>query len=272
MTTGMVTCCNGHQNPEHQHFCGECGYPLPVMCPKGHQNPPRQHFCGECGAALGESVQKHQPPEASSNEDGMSRVPEALSAPQPQHYQDDAQHTSGGDDASGRLKVGDRVQVANSGDRFHGLVGIVHGITNEDHGYTIQVDLEGSFNRTTTRTFRSDQLELIGGAAQQPASQKFPREWNAYAPPQDNSFQQSAGHVPQSQPPLQQYFWQGLSRGAKIGLAVAVGIVLLIIASIIISAEPWHSQRYKQCEAAMENEGYKGDALKKAIQFCVDYR
>jgi len=55
-------------------------------------------------------------------------------------------------------------------------------------------------------------------------------------------------------------------------LAVAVGIVLLIIASIIISAEPWHSQRYKECEAAMKNEGYRGDALKQAIKFCVDYQ
>ena len=30
MTTVMVTCQNGHKNPEHRHFCGECGAPLPV--------------------------------------------------------------------------------------------------------------------------------------------------------------------------------------------------------------------------------------------------
>jgi hypothetical protein len=84
-------------------------------------------------------------------------------------------------------------------------------------------------------------------------------------------YTQSAGHTPQSPYGFWQY-WQRLSRGAKIGLAVAVDIVLLIIASIVISAEPWHSQKYKECEAAYKNEGYKGDDLKRVIQYCVDSR
>ena len=43
-------------------------------------------------------------------------------------------------------------------------------------------------------------------------------------------------------------------------------MLLIVVASIIISAQPEHSERYKQCEAAMTNEGYKGDALKQAIR------
>lgn len=65
-------------------------------------------------------------------------------------------------------------------------------------------------------------------------------------------------------------FWHRLGIGAKVGWAVAVAIVLVIIASIVISTEPWHSQRYKECRTAAENDGYKGDDLKNAIQFCVD--
>ena len=48
----MVTCLNGHENAESNHFCGECGAALPVTCPNGHQSPPRNQFCGECGAEI----------------------------------------------------------------------------------------------------------------------------------------------------------------------------------------------------------------------------
>jgi hypothetical protein len=71
-------------------------------------------------------------------------------------------------------------------------------------------------------------------------------------------------------PPPSGQAWHRLSSGAKIGWAVAIAIVLVIIASIVVSAEPWHSQRYKECRAAMEREGYKGDELKSTTQYCVD--
>ncbi|MGV0493537.1 zinc-ribbon domain-containing protein [Mycobacterium kansasii] len=35
----MVTCENGHQNPDDCRFCGECGAPIVpavVLCPAGH--------------------------------------------------------------------------------------------------------------------------------------------------------------------------------------------------------------------------------------------
>jgi hypothetical protein len=49
----MQTCANGHQNPENQPFCGECGSSTltsVAICPTGHTVPLRQKFCGQCGA------------------------------------------------------------------------------------------------------------------------------------------------------------------------------------------------------------------------------
>ena len=49
----MLTCANGHQNPENQPFCGECGSSTQTsvaICPNGHTVPLRQKFCGQCGA------------------------------------------------------------------------------------------------------------------------------------------------------------------------------------------------------------------------------
>ena len=43
----------GHENPEGQKFCGECGTPLARTCPScGTSNAPTLKFCGECGTAL----------------------------------------------------------------------------------------------------------------------------------------------------------------------------------------------------------------------------
>jgi hypothetical protein len=52
----MTTCLNGHNNPDGQRFCGECGAEVErasePACPNGHQNTDGQRFCGECGAQI----------------------------------------------------------------------------------------------------------------------------------------------------------------------------------------------------------------------------
>ena len=67
------------------------------------------------------------------------------------------------------------MQVVDTGDNYDGVVGIVREVTND----TMRVDLDadvyrrfflGDFSR---RTFRPDQLKLVGGAVQQPAAQQF---------------------------------------------------------------------------------------------------
>ena len=55
---------------------------------------------------------------------------------------------------------------------------------------------------------------------------------------------------------------------AAIGGALLTGSLL---GAGLANADP-QSQRYKDCKATMENEGYKGDVLEQAIQFCVDYQ
>jgi hypothetical protein len=189
MTAASVTCPNGHHNPEHQRFCGECGAVLPVICPNGHQCPPHQRFCGECGAAVQESAPEQQPPEVSSSEDGIGSVGQAPLASRPQHHKDDAQNASDGDGASGPLKVGDRVQVTSAGDRYDQWKGTVYRITEKaTYGFDIRVDF-GSVKAI----FRLDQLTLVGDAApQQRASQQFVRESKADVLPKANSFQQGS--------------------------------------------------------------------------------
>jgi hypothetical protein len=55
---------------------------------------------------------------------------------------------------------------------------------------------------------------------------------------------------------------------AAIGGALLTGSLL---GAGLANADP-DGQRYKDCKATMENEGYKGDVLEQAIQFCVDYQ
>lgn len=61
-----------------------------------------------------------------------------------------------------------------------------------------------------------------------------------------------------------------MSNGAKIGLAVAAGLALLLIA-VIIANEPWHSQKYKDCAAEADRDGFRGEERDQVIKFCVDY-
>jgi hypothetical protein len=51
----MATCPNGHANPDHQQYCGECGATLPVtgqFCENGHENPDHHQYCNVCGVAI----------------------------------------------------------------------------------------------------------------------------------------------------------------------------------------------------------------------------
>jgi voltage-gated potassium channel len=41
MTAAMMTCPNGHPNPAHQHFCGECGAPIAARPPAPHLPEPK---------------------------------------------------------------------------------------------------------------------------------------------------------------------------------------------------------------------------------------
>jgi len=50
-----------------------------------------------------------------------------------------------------------------------------------------------------------------------------------------------------------------------------VGIVAAVVALFaFLVTLGGKSQRYEECEAAMQAEGYRGAALEQAIQFCVD--
>lgn len=56
----MMTCANGHHNPDELRFCGECGIPtLPdtELCAYGHVNPDQHKFCGDCGAPIAPPLQ-----------------------------------------------------------------------------------------------------------------------------------------------------------------------------------------------------------------------
>lgn len=51
----VVSCENGHENPDNRLFCGDCGVaivPSMAICVRGHVNTDDQHFCGNCGIPL----------------------------------------------------------------------------------------------------------------------------------------------------------------------------------------------------------------------------
>ena len=233
MTSASVACPNGHHNPEHQHFCGECGAALLVTCRNGHRNPPHQHFCGECGARLGVAHETRQEPAPGPDlTEGRHRTPPDN---QPRKEVVEQAEVNADYATPPRLKVGDRVQVVDPGDKCNGMVGIVREITND----TMRVDLDADVYRRffladfSRRAFRSDQLQLVGGAVQQPASQQF-REIGA------ELFQSVRRDVldAKRKQPFRQYL-QGLSTGAKIGLAVAA----VALAAVSIAALATHGFR-----------------------------
>jgi class 3 adenylate cyclase len=60
-TVQCATC--GSENPAGQHFCGNCGSPLPQRCPAcSTEAPPGARFCGSCGATLGSDAGRGDAP------------------------------------------------------------------------------------------------------------------------------------------------------------------------------------------------------------------
>jgi membrane protease subunit (stomatin/prohibitin family) len=75
-TQRMVICPNcGHQNPEGNKFCAQCGSPLQpkgVKCPNcGADNPSTNKFCAQCGKPLA-STPKNCPKCGYSNQPGQA--------------------------------------------------------------------------------------------------------------------------------------------------------------------------------------------------------
>jgi hypothetical protein len=130
-------------------------------CPNGHRNPEHQRYCGECGAALGQSGEKDETAQARPSE---PHRPDDLEAPPPvsQRQDDpfDIQNPGGDDGAGGRLEVGDEVQVVNHSGTLDGMVGVIDEITDEDHLLVVMEHLWGR------HAFRQDQLQVLKAGPQ----------------------------------------------------------------------------------------------------------
>ena len=67
-------------------------------------------------------------------------------------------------------------------------------------------------------------------------------------------------------------FWRVQSQTVQ--LILITGAVLIVISIVFglaafVDARPWESQRYKDCKAAGEYEGYTGKELEVFMDFCV---
>ena len=234
----VVICACGHTNPADHHFCGECGVaivPQVVICACGHTNPADHHFCGECGAPLGESYQTRQAPHGKSRQGQSDDTPKAHPAT---------------NTALSPLKVGDLVQVVDRGDRYDGKIGVIKEITDEDHDY-VHVAFKDHSHRPA---FRRDQLKVVGSALPKPASHKSPVAAQSELHPQPKSHAStqairathtgsegrggSSGGRGSSNPPRVvqrpkaasdkgRNWWERLPR------SIQVGVVLLAILSVV---------------------------------------
>lgn len=82
----MATCPNGHANPDHQQFCGDCGLPLPIsvrVCSQGHEASWSDRFCGVCGSPTVAPSQAAYLPRAISVQTGPTQPPSTVSANPP---------------------------------------------------------------------------------------------------------------------------------------------------------------------------------------------
>jgi hypothetical protein len=65
-------------------------------------------------------------------------------------------------------------------------------------------------------------------------------------------------------------FWQGIPREIRILTAIGVAALLIVVGLAVLNTEPWHSQRYKDCAAMADQEGYTGQEREQLVKFCVD--
>ena len=68
-------------------------------------------------------------------------------------------------------------------------------------------------------------------------------------------------------------FWRVQTKTVQ--LIIITDTVLILISMVfglaaLVDARPWESERYKDCKAAGEYEGYTGGELEVFMDFCVD--
>jgi hypothetical protein len=68
-------------------------------------------------------------------------------------------------------------------------------------------------------------------------------------------------------------FWRVQSQAVQ--LIIITGAMLISISMVFglaafVDAKPWESQRYKDCRAAAEYDGYQGKELELFMDFCID--
>jgi hypothetical protein len=301
MTTVAVTCRNGHQNPEHQHFCGECGAALPVLCPKGHQNAPQQHFCGECGAAVGESGVTDETRQASLSEAQGLDAPET--PPLMSQRQDDpfdGQNPGGHDGVGDRLGMGDQVQVVDYSGTLDGMVGVVDEITDEDGDETVWVDFEHNWGK---HAIRRDQLNVLQAGPQTDAAfggdgywdderrtrqrpekpsptKRTPPQSERIEPPRYASFNDDPAVFADGHAGLSGRSPGGWSEPARSVQArrtnvgprwvIAIAVIVVIVVVVVIVQMNSHSQAYKDCVSLSQSaaNGTPGNTQQDLEHYC----
>lgn len=66
--------------------------------------------------------------------------------------------------------------------------------------------------------------------------------------------------------------WRGLSESTQALIAVGIGLFAILLVGFLVwfaTSKPWESQREKDCRAALQAEGFRGEDLKTAVRFCV---
>lgn len=65
--------------------------------------------------------------------------------------------------------------------------------------------------------------------------------------------------------------WRDLPKQTRVLIGIGVALLATIILIVVLAQEPWHSQKYKDCRAAAQLEGFKGEELESVIEMCVKY-
>jgi Protein of unknown function (DUF2510) len=67
--------------------------------------------------------------------------------------------------------------------------------------------------------------------------------------------------------------WRVQSKVVQLAIIIGAGLILISMVfglAAFVDARPWESQRYKDCKAAGQYEGYQGKELEVFMDFCVD--